>query len=303
MFSISAHQSLCILCLHFSVLELSQYNNIILYIEYSVNLFLLLGHHQICKNVNFFFFIEITYNHEVSMFLNNSNNINIQNLNANDDFQMPFFKEEFEKIDKISSLVKFLSNEIQKSKSHKNKLKSVYIFYDKSQNKNRISNVGINWQMTKILFENGSLNSQQFFEQINNFPEFYIEIKFFNFNNFKKISQQIYDIEKLVQSKLKICLTIKKHKIIVNIDKDKLSEQHINSLYYWTYDLQSKINCIKFDSSITDIHGIKINDFYYSFNSLTQVLIPFSVTSIGYRAFKDCQFLTQISMHFIIANH
>ena len=76
---------------------------------------------------------EMTYNHEISMFLNNNNNINIQNLNANEDFQIPFFKEEFEKVNKIGSLIKFLSNEIQKSKSHKNKSKSVYIFYENSE--------------------------------------------------------------------------------------------------------------------------------------------------------------------------
>lgn len=207
---------------------------------------------------------------------------------------------------KISNLLSFLSDEYRKSNKQNKNINFVFIPQkSRPENIKKIKNnlkIGISSNMTEILFENQSFNSKEFKNHINDFSEFFIEICYPS-NNFDNIYQNVLNIKRIHENKLKIGI------FITGIEKTDQQFYKNNVISYVRLD-----SCIKNISvggenkgsffgcsqlTHISIPNSVISIEYYSFcscYSLTNVSIPFSVTSIGDYAFYGCNSLVQVSI-------
>ena len=179
----------------------------------------------------------------------------IQNLQLND-------KSDKEKI----------QNELFQLKQIVNKINHFHFYLDYNS---RI--FGTNWKLTKELHSNGTFKSPEFFNQINEFAEFNVEIKYPS-DDFEEIFEEILELKNSHKVNLTISILTTENKI--------------------NFNGQKEIKSIKFDSSVVKIE----NRGLCGCSSLSNILIPSSVTSIGEYAFQNCSQLTNISIPSSVAS-
>ena len=142
-------------------------------------------------------------------------------------------------VKQIGSLLLFLSDEIQRSKSDiKLTLKNYVYIYSKQMNASLFKISSIEWieinsDVISILYENGSLHSNEFIQNINNFNVFYIQFKHSSFT--KEIYSSVLDIKNNKSPQLKISVIIDK------IEKSDTKFQRYEDINKVVFDQSVKI--------------------------------------------------------------
>lgn len=180
-----------------------------------------------------------------------------------------------ELINKTENLLVYLSNEVLKSKKETKELNYIFINKELDEEDNII---GINYYITKILYINKSLSTTEFNKQINNFSQLIIEIKYPS-KHFKEIYENVLKLKCSHQCILKIRIFITK---IQSTDQN--------------FHLNKNIDYVKLDSCVTKIESKGQNGSFEGCKSLTQIIIPPTLKSIGNCAFWECNSLKQISI-------
>ncbi|KAK8880436.1 hypothetical protein M9Y10_003110 [Tritrichomonas musculus] len=183
----------------------------------------------------------------------------------------------------IGSLLLFLSNETQKSKSDK-EMKDKYVYICSKQKNESLSklteieSIEIKSNIVSVLYENGSLESDEFIDVVNKFEDI-ISIEY----QYPLLGKDVFEsIKKIKQTK---CQKLKISFLVSGIEKT-------------TKDFQREevINKITFDTSVKIISGgLNEGSFEYCTN-VTELIIPNSVTLIGGGAFNALQNLRELTI-------
>lgn len=189
--------------------------------------------------------------------------------------EMKMIKKD-EKIKKIFNLLSYLK-EVQLSMNSSKDISFIFLYKDSNdeeKNTNFLSNVGITSDITEILFKNKKLKSNEFIQKINNFKEFYIQIKYPT-SNYDEIYQSVLGLKKSKKNNLKI-------EIFINgIDKTDSK-----------FQCNAKIESLKIGPTVTIIEGKIAKASYvgsfFDCSLVTKLTIPSSVTLIGSCAFQNC---------------
>ena len=179
-------------------------------------------------------------------------------------------------IKNMNDLLSYLSNE--QKKSNKPSQLTSFINVQSNNKKEKLLNltkidlIGINSDVTDMLYENNSLNSGELVNIIRKFNNFYIEIHYPSANY-----QNIYNCVshlKSQNSKLKICVYIN--------SPDKTGG---------TFKNNNNINMVKIGSSVTEIIGGLGNGSFENCRSIEKVFISNSVNfCFKFEANNDSKF-------------
>ena len=152
-----------------------------------------------------------------------------------------------------------IRDELLQLKQIVNKINNFIILLDTNS-----KSFGTNWKVTEYLHKNGMFNSDEFLNQINQFSEFNIEIKYPS-DNFESIYEGALKLKKSHKSKLTIS-------IFLTSPSNKYFKEN------------KEINSVIFDSTITEIE----EESFCVCSSLSNISIPSSVTCIGESTFEGC---------------
>ena len=206
---------------------------------------------------------------------------------------------------KIGSLLLFLSKENQKSKREKD-IKENYVYICSKQMNESLSkltsidSIEIKANIVSILYENGSLDSEEFINNINNFDDL-ISIEF----QYPLLNKKVYEIIKNMKQtkchKLKINLLIsgiekttkvfQKQQEINKITLDSSVKIITGGLGEGSFEFCSNVTELSISNSITLIGGGAFN----SLHNLKELNLPSSVEVIEGGAFSECFLLTEIT--------
>ncbi|KAK8857398.1 hypothetical protein M9Y10_015803 [Tritrichomonas musculus] len=207
---------------------------------------------------------------------------------------------------KILDLLVYLSDEQTKNNYLINKN---YIYIHPKNDKDNfntikvIESIGISSYIVESLYNNGSLTSDEFIKQINNYQKIYVEIGY-NEYMFERIHEIIINIINTKCTHLKIGVNIfefrsfeyfqndKKRLYSVRIDSsvgDKISSGGSSK---GRFENCSLVEILTIDDGIKYIEG----GSFYSCVNLKYIRFGSSVEYIGNSAFNNCKKLAQISL-------
>lgn len=218
--------------------------------------------------------------------------------------EMKMIKKD-EKIEKIFNLLSYLK-EVQLSMNSSKDISFIFLYKDsddEEKNTNFLSNVGITSDITEILFKNKKLKSNEFIQKINNFKEFYIQIKYPT-SNYDEIYQSVLGLKKSKKNNLKIEIFINgidktdsKFQCNAKIDSLKIGPivtiiegKIAKASYVGSFFDCSLVTILTIPSSVTLIGSCAFQNCF----SIKKVMIPSSVTLIEDGAFNDCESLEQV---------
>ena len=190
-------------------------------------------------------------------------------------------------ISQIYSLLSYLMDEKTKT-NYKDDGRQSFIFIYSNKMKESLMNhesigtIIISSFTTEMLYENGSLNSNEFISHINVFNDLYVEIQY-NGNDSSSNFANIYNIVQKLKNES--CLTLKMRIKIAGIVETNQKFQN-----------NQDISSIIFDSSVKTISGGNHLGSFENCASLEKVIMPDSITNIGGGAFYSCKKLKYISI-------